>query len=400
MGFSYIPYNYKGGYKKEVIIIKEKNKGNPPLTVLNEIKYLRDMKDYLIDTRNRNRYRVLVKEKTGYTAYHFSTPIYNISTHGLVKLEFNKTKNGYVYKGSNGLISICENRCVFETHGRRVIIILKNKPIIDGKGQLEDSDMLVTPTLNGIRFCVKGNCISFTLKSEIEQYGIRSNFGCFAVMTEKFKPFLSVSSLFANDEKGNCFPVKINYKETGNQEYELEVKNTQKNGTFFFEMNLYEPKLFQDTTVNSFQPDMNNAYGAIGFIGETKEFGEQWLYLRPDFSKISDLFSEYIDRVLLHIPNLSGGTENLDVFVPTKRFCSFGSTWNKKVSISDRKNSSENKDKYLTIDLTSIFTDPNDQILKYNEGVVLKKPKGKNKFLAIATGDCYFAPQILEIKYK
>ena len=44
------------------------------------------MKDYLIDQRNSNRYRVMVKESLGYTAYCFSTPIYSAYTRSLIKL--------------------------------------------------------------------------------------------------------------------------------------------------------------------------------------------------------------------------------------------------------------------------------------------------------------------------
>ena len=167
-----------------------------------------------------------------------------------------------------------------------------------------------------------------------------------------------------------------------------------------FEMNLYEPKLFQDTTVESMHPDKNNAYGSIGFIGKTKQHGEQWLYSRPDFSKISDLTSSRIDKVLLHIPVLNGSLENVEVYIPEKRFCSFGSTWNKKVNSSGKVASSNNNGRYITIDVTSMFTNRSEQILEYNEGLILKKPKGKNDFIAISTGDCYFSPQILEIKFK
>ena len=46
----------------------------------------------------------------------------------------------------------------------------------------------------------------------------------------------------------------------------------------------------------------------------------------PDVSKISDLTAERVEHVFLHIPVLNQSTESPDVFVPTSRFCSFGST--------------------------------------------------------------------------
>lgn len=219
-------------------------------------------------------------------------------------------------------------------------------------------------------------------------------------MSERFKPFLSVAALYARNEKGNFSPVEIKYEDRGNQTYDLSFFHEVENGGFFFEVNLYEPKLFQDTTVESLHPDTNNAYGAVGFIGKTKEFGEQWLYSRPDFSKIPDIVSERIEKVLLHIPILNESDESVDVFIPEKRFCSFGSTWNKKINASPKIASSNNQGRYLTIDVTTMFTNRTDQALVYNEGLILKKPKGKNNFIAISTGDCYSAPQILEIKFK
>ena len=383
----------------EVIVIESKNKQQYS-SILNEIKYLRGMQDFLIDRRNSNRYRILVKESLGYTAYCFSTPIYNISTRKLVCQKFEKNNGGYLFKGSNGIISIHQNRCVFENKEGRIIIGLEKTPEIFEDKQEIQSNVIIAPTLNGVRFIVNGNRLDLKLKIEAKYESIRFNRSCFSVMREKFRPFLSVAVLYAIDSKDNIMPVEMEYQEVANQEYEISLFHEIKDGNFLFEVNLYEPKLFQDTTVESVHPDTNNAYGSIGFIGKTKHFGEQWLYSRPDFSKIPDLTSERIEKVLLHIPILNGSSENVDVYIPEKRFCSFGSTWNKKVNDSGKIASSNNNSRYLTIDVTTMFTNRVEQTLVYNEGLILKKPKGKNDFIAISTGDCYFAPQILEIKLK
>ena len=380
-----------------MIVIKSKIKANSN-AVLGEIKYLRGMQDFLIDQRNSNRYRVVVKESVGHTAYCFSTPIYNADTRRLVRSCFDAEKSGYSFKGSNGSISIHQNRCVFENKEGRVIILLNESPAIQGYNL--KSICNVSPTFNGLLFTVKGNRFHLQLKSEIKQECIRFHSSCFSLMSERFKPFLSVAALYARDGKGSFSPVEIKYEDIGNQTYDLSFFHEVENGSFFFEVNLYEPKLFQDTTVESLHPDTNNAYGAIGFIGKTEQFGEQWLYSRPDFSKIPDLTSERIYKAFLHIPNLNESDESVDVFIPEKRFCSFGSTWNKKINASPKIASSNNQGRYLTIDVTAIFTNHTDQALVYNEGLILKKPKGKNNFIAISTGDCYSAPQILEIKFK
>lgn len=381
-------------------IIDDKTKSVQINNILSEIKYLRGMKDFLIDRRNSNRYRIMVKESIGHTVYCFSTPIYNAQTRKLVHTDFEKTKNGYFYKGSNGLISVYQNRCVFETKEGRIIIFLDQKAVVQGEENPAQCNIVIVPTLNGMRFVVNGNKLKLQLKSETKQEGVRFHSTCFSVMSEKFSPFLSVASLYAHDEKGNFSPVEIKYEDKGNQIYDLTLSHNIQDGKFLFEANLYEPKLFQDTTVESLNPDANNAYGAVGFIGKTKQFGEQWLYSRPDFSKVQDLTSEKVDKVFLHIPILNGCSESVNVFIPEKRFCSFGSTWNKKINFSSQIANSSCQGRYLTIDVTSMFTNRTDHTLVYNEGLILRKPKGKNNFIAISTGDCYSAPQILEIKFK
>ena len=368
-------------------------------TVLSEIKYLRGMQDFLIDSRNSNRYRVMVKEPLGHTAYCFSTPIYNIHTGKLLHTNFEKVKDGYSFKGSNGLVTIHQNRCIFETGNGRIIFILNQEPAIQNDKSQSQRNIIITPTLNGLRFVVKGNQANFQLKSEAKQESIRFHPTCFSVMCEKFKPFLTVAALYARDRNGNFSPVEMKYYDAGNQTYDIIFQHNLKKGFFLFEVNLYEPKMFQDTTVESLHPDTNNAYGAIGFIGKTKQLGEQWLYSRPDFSKIADFTAERIDKIFLHIPILNGSLENVDIYIPERRFCSFGSTWNKKVNASPKIASSNNDGKYLTIDVTPNFTNNTDHTLVYNEGFILKKSK-KNGFIAISTGDCYSAPQILEIKFK
>ena len=386
--------------EQEVINIKSSKNDYQYNAILKEIKYLRGMSDFIIDRRNSNRYRIMVKESVGNTAYCFSTPIYNIKTKTLVQTNFTTNKTGAVFKGTNGLISVNQNHCIFENYDGRCTITMSEVPEIYKKDTASKSNVIITPTLCGLRFTVKGNRFQLQLRSEAKQDSIRYNSLCFSVMKEKFKPFLSVASLYARDEKNKVLPVEIKYLDKGNQTYDISLFHSGKNGSLIFEVNLYEPKLFQDTTVGSAHPDVNNAYGAVGFIGKTKEFGEQWLYSRPDFSKIPDIVSERIEKVLLHIPILNGSSENVDVYIPEKRFCSFGSTWNKKINASPKITVSNNNCRYLTVDVTTIFVNRTDRTLVYNEGLILKKPKGKNDFIAISTGDCYSAPQILEIRLK
>lgn len=372
----------------------------PDSIALHEIRHLRGRTPFLIDKRNSNRYRIMVKESVGTTAYCFSTPIYNSKTRSLVRTSFEKNGDGVSLKGSNGLISVCRDRCVLENQDGRCTISMWEVPTTDDPENNSKSGVTVVPTSCGLRFAVKGNRFRLQLRSEVQQEGIRFNSLCFSVMREKFMPFLSLAALYAQDETGNVSPVGIKYRDMENQSYDISLFHAGRNGRLLFEVNLYEPKLFQDTTVESAHPNRNNVFGAVGFIGRTAQFGEQWLYSRPDFSKLPDTRYAQIEKALLHIPILNGSSDNVEVYIPEKRFCSFGSTWDKKGNASRKITVSCNDCRYLTVDVTPAFVNRSDHTLIDNEGLILKKAKGKNDFIALSTADCYSAPQILELRLK
>ena len=54
------------------------------ISAMKDIYKLRKGKHFEVDSHNRNRYRILVKENVGTTAYCFSTPIYNTESRKLV----------------------------------------------------------------------------------------------------------------------------------------------------------------------------------------------------------------------------------------------------------------------------------------------------------------------------
>ena len=165
------------------------------------------------------------------------------------------------------------------------------------------------------------------------------------------------------------------------------------------EANLYEPKLFQDTTVESKNAKVNNVFGGIGFIGSTKEFGDQWLYSRLDFTKISELNDKKILRVVFHLPKLNTAAIELTSSKVAARFCSFGSTWDNKIAEASAFNESQITDNYIDLNLMPVLTDKQGR-LQRGEGFILKAKKKNSGFAVIATGDNYFAPQILEINYR
>lgn len=65
---------------------------------------------------------------------------------------------------------------------------------------------------------------------------------------------------------------------------------------------------------------VNNAFGSIAFVGDTEQFGEQWLYSRPAFSLISELYEKSLNYAVLHIPKYSDSDIELNVSKAGSRF--------------------------------------------------------------------------------
>lgn len=213
---------------------------------------------------------------------------------------------------------------------------------------------------------------------------------------------------------------------------------------------MYEPKLIQDTTVESANPYENNAFGGIAFIGNTKEYGEQWVYSRADIDKISVFIGRTVNRAVLHIPRLCGEL-SMEALRLTKRFCSFGANWDNKITDSDSLIKAELNKDYYTVDVTDIissdkprtiikqkvdseavfravfkirfrtvfkilFKTNSEQFSKFSSKSNLEQSSKLSSeqssesylktrseisgFTAVATGDSYFMPQVLEINFK
>ncbi|MBR2453762.1 MAG: hypothetical protein IKB35_02045, partial [Clostridia bacterium] len=164
-------------------------------------------------------------------------------------------------------------------------------------------------------------------------FNVRSNEKCVALMAERFKPYVSVSAIGTVNESGNVVaPAVIKWKSISGGKYLISISSSLDNGEFvMFECNLYAPKLFQDTTVESNNPSVNNAFGSSAFIGRTELFGEQWLYMRPAEKIFKDLKDKTIKSVAVHFPVLGRCEVPIYVFGIERRFCSFGSNWENKV---------------------------------------------------------------------
>lgn len=231
---------------------------------------------------------------------------------------------------------------------------------------------------------------------------VRANDKYFALMKERFRPFVIFSSIGALDAAGNVIaPAKIEYEKLTDKKYRLTVSSTSSLAQYvLLESNLYENKLFQDTTVESKNPISNNAFGSTGFIGNTLVYGEQWLYSRLDHSKMSEMMDRRINKAVLHMPKLNHSQVEFSACKVIARFCSFGSNWENKIPVGTPISDSSSHNGYQSMDITSLFVNPRTHTPIVSEGLILRSKTKGSGFSVITTGDSYYAPQILEINFK
>lgn len=374
-------------------------------SVLNEISKLRSGSPIVIDYHNSNRYRLVVQENNGSkTAYCFSTPIYNRKTRKLVDMKFRSSGETIYTMGSNANITL-SHRILMENAEGSISLELLQKPSLISSQELRCGSYTITPTTNGVMIkCDVRNTLvnDFAVETSQPYLNNRANDRCFALMKEEFRPLVVLSCIGSSDASGNVIaPARLENQKITDKKYKVTVSATSPIATdVLFEINMYENKLFQDTTVENMNPTVNNAFGGVGFIGNSSAYGEQWLYSRPDYSCISEVMDKRVHKVVLHIPKLNRSNVELSAFKVTARFCSFGSNWDNKISDGLLVSDSLTMSGYQSLDITSLIVDQHARTILRTEGLVLKSKIKGIGFSVIATGDSYFAPQILEINYR
>ena len=374
-------------------------------SVLGEISKLRSGVPIIIDYRNSNPYRLVVQENNGTkTAYCFSTPIYNRRTRKLVDMKFQSNGDTIYTTGSNANITL-SHRLLMENAEGSCVMKLPQKPNLISSQEVRCGSYAISPTTNGVtvKCDVRNNLANgFIVEAGQPYLNVRANDRYFALMKEAFRPLVVLSCIGSLDTLGNVIaPAKLEYQKLTDKKYRISVSATSPlANAVLFEVNMYENKLFQDTTVESKNPSTNNAFGGVGFIGNTSAYGEQWLYSRPDYSRISEVMDKRVHKAILHMPQLNRSNVELSVFKVTARFCSFGSNWNKKITDGALVSDSLTTSGYQSLDITSLLVDPRTRTILRSEGLILKSKIKNSGFSVITTGDSYFAPQILEINYR
>lgn len=374
-------------------------------SVLGEISKLRKGSPIIIDYHNSNRYRLVVQENNGTkTAYYFSTPIYSRRTRKMIDVKFQSNGGAIFLNGSNTNITVSRNVLIENAEGSCYIELSQNCNLISSQ-KVRCGSMVLIPTTNGVAFkCALKTNDKATFTIEVGQpfLNVRANDRCFALMKERFRPFVVFSCIGTVDTSGDVIaPAKIEYQKLTDRRYRIAIFSTSPLAqSVLFEANLYENKLFQDTTVESMNPSTNNAFGSVGFIGNSSAYGEQWLYTRLDYSRIPEIMDKRIQKAVLHMPKLNQSKVEFSAYKVSARFCSFGSNWDNKIPGETPVSDSSSQNGYQSLDFTSLLIDGRTKTITKSEGLILKPKVKGSGFSVIATGDSYLAPQIMEINFR
>lgn len=375
-----------------------------PQKTLDTISNLRNSKNMNIDEENENRFCVTVNEKDGSkTRYYFSTPIYNKFSNNIVDNEFTSVENGFIAVGSNSIIKVFDS-IQLEGNDGFAKILLDKKVTSSTPTELSLENDRIILTTNGILYVAditNKNNFSFDIIVDNPLLSMRSNNQSLVLLKDGFIPFLSIACIGSSEEYNYITePALIENQKTTDTKYNITISPYNSHNKFlFFEINLYEHKAIQDTTVESASPQKNNVYGGVSFVGKSNAFGEQWLYSKIDLYILKEISNKNIKKATWHIPKYNNDFTEVGVFELQSRFCSFGSNWENKNEDSTFLGSAVDNGNYIDIDITKMLINAQNNEFLLSEGIILKPRRIQNEYTIISTGDNYFRPQLIEVNY-
>lgn len=352
-----------------------------------------------------NRYAIGVKELPGRSfAFLFSTPVYYQG--GMpIPGRFSQKKELYYFKGSSCLVEITPTGVTFQREWGDACIRFETEQefVLDEQRRyLQSKEMKIYPTFNGIavhQYHTQKTELVFdtTIKSELKP---KSNGKYFAYRVEKLRPSFVINAMFAQNTAQTVFSgVRLTSKKKSATQYQITMQSMDAAAEHLaWEANFYEPKLIHDTTVESKSPKANNVFGDVAFLGSTRDFGTQYLYLRFDYDKLSDVKTTDITRVTLHIPYYGIQGNSFQVSAPFARFCSFESNWKNRMGSIDLPVDCTIREGVVSFDLSKYMLTDRGSLIVTN-GIVLRMTEKKD-YAILATADNYLTPQILEFEYK
>ncbi len=375
-------------------------------SILNEIKRIRRESELSLDLNNSNRYRIVACNDDGTkTAYCFSAPLYNVNTLKTVDLKFHRIGSKITATGSNTLLDFVDKIQMKNHDGMCSIVFDSSFTYKDDKTILCGEKDTIHLTSNGIVYnsdMSNKSEVSFEIETSKKYDYILKNNGYYSFMREKFRPFLIISCIGCLDKNENMLaPAEITCEQISEYKSQFTVTPCISGCNYMkFEINLYEQKNFQDTTVESLHPSKRNAFGSIAFVGNTEWFGKQWLYIRPEILPNIDLINKETNYIIMRLPKLSNDNIPIIAFETVRKFCSFGSRWEKRVPSSKFIGNLSYDEYYAKLDITNLVMSEEKNKVSIIDGIIIKPDTNDMGFIALATGDNYNTPPILEINYN
>ena len=369
-------------------------------TPLDEVLQLASDASLCLSSKQSNRYGLQFISENGGENYYFSTPIYQQDTHKLLCLQFQQQGDSFIFWGSSCTVIVSRKEICFIQKGQDLVVLFKN-PIVwtFDNGALFSERMSISPTNNGVMLAGDLDVMQFDVFTSIYYQGFRKSKNCVGLMENHFKPIFNFSALFAKNDENRLSPLLMSYFEQNKHEGKVAFFATDERCTQgVIEMNFYEPKLMQDTPVSEKRPAENNAFGAIAFMGQSEYYGSQWFYFRPEFHNVPEMKNKVIQKITLYLPYWNTSDLLMEMHNLQSRFCSFGSNWENKIGTGERKYAASQKDGYLSIDVTKLYS-YSGQLTASIGTVLIAKSMNQASFQIISTADCYARPPILCVKY-
>ena len=353
------------------------------MSIYDSIKSLYHEKKVEICKENINPYRILMETDDEIIAYYSSIPLYSFDNH-LIIPRWKQKANSRFFNGINAVITVTEEEINLKNDIGFAKIGIKGNAIAE-------------PTFNGVVIECDGPIEKITLQTDKARDYIE-NGSCFSLLQTEFLPFLNIGGIYGSDEKKE-FPVSLTSRKIGDKTFEIIIDGGIKAFKLLFEISLYTEKIVFDTTVESKNPHKNNVFGNVAFLGFTKEYGEQWLYMRFDCLHFFDLNSYLTEKAKLYLPKIGGDKGALKAYRLNKAWCSYGTNWENKVESFDVKYEVQREEQYEVIEVTEIIK----EILNFQQprdpGLLIKN-ESKHGYSIVATADSYYQPQILEIRLR
>lgn len=350
-----------------------------------------------------NRHKIIVRDNGYDSEYLFSAPVIEQDTGKIVSMRFEHSgDDSFKLKGTNCTIYIQPKGVLFDGNGQRVRVSWgKNHEWVLENNVLISEDISLFATTNGVlvqQNIEENSSANIFITSSHYENTIRANSKYFALMKEKHVPSFIVSTICFKNKRSELFSSVVkNQKE--NDRYKLSILGAPSmQGDVFYEINMYEHKLLQDTTVELIRPTENNAFGSVAFVGTSQSFGEQRLYMKFDYSMLGDINTKKLKSIRLFIPSMGDITKEIEVCEMNFRFCSFGSTWSNKIMHGSKIAKVSKLNTYYCIELTDQMIDSNGN-LKFSNGIMIRIPQQDNGYTIMFTGDSCVNSPIIEIEY-